>query len=257
MIVTTVRKRAQDLEPKAIQLANDLNFIYVKRQGHSVESLMKQEKQDIIVVGIDKIEYFPSSLQSSFFYHPNSAFVRIKQIENNQTEPLKEVTKLQQGMSFLDCTMGLGADSLVAQYLVGESGKVVGLEENKVIATLVRVGMQSWDDGRSDLLELMKRIQVIHGHHLDYLSRLPENSVDVVYFDPMFEQAILNSKGIAGIRSLAHYETISPEAIALAKKVAKHRVVLKDHWQSSRFEQFEFNVQKRKHAAFHYGYLKS
>ena len=68
----------------------------------------------------------------------------------------------------------------------------------------------------------------------------------------MFEQAILNSKGIAGIRSLAHYETISPEAIALAKKVAKHRVVLKDHWQSSRFEQFEFNVQKRKHAAFHY-----
>ncbi|WP_413381450.1 class I SAM-dependent methyltransferase [Alkalihalobacillus sp. 1P02AB] len=255
MIVTTVRKNAQRLEPKAKELASLLQAPFMSRGGDSVETLQRRFEQEVIVVGSEKIQFFPKDSADPFFYHPNSAFVRIKQIEKKQLEPLKAASDLQAGMSFLDCTLGLASDSLVAQYLVGESGRVIGVEENFVIATLVQIGLNSWTDGRADLLDLMKKITVKHAHHLDYLKEQPDNSFDVVYFDPMFEQAILESKGISGLRSLAHYGTISEEAIQEAKRVAKHRVVLKDHWQSSRFSQFQFSVLKRGHAAFHYGFL--
>lgn len=31
-------------------------------------------------------------------------------------------------MSFLDCSLGLGSDSIVASFIVGESGSVTGIE---------------------------------------------------------------------------------------------------------------------------------
>jgi hypothetical protein len=80
-----------------------------------------------------------------------------------------------------------------------------------------------------------------------------DNSFDVVYFDPMFQEQIDESNGINGIKAIALYTTLTPMAIQEAKRVAKQKVVLKDHWKSSRFEEHGFTVQKRKTSKFHYG----
>ncbi|KYG34976.1 class I SAM-dependent methyltransferase [Alkalihalobacillus trypoxylicola] len=254
MHVTTVRKNSQKLEPLAKEIANAFESPYIERKSESLQSLVDRLKDDILVVGKNKHTYYPQGSNQPFFYHPNSALIRIKQIENNQREPLKEMTGLQKGMSFLDCTLGLAADSLVAQYLVGHEGKVVGVEANEMIAFIVKQGLQTWNDARSDLLELMKNIKVHHEHHLSFLKKQPSRSFDIVYFDPMFEQSIDESTGIKGLKEIALYEDLLIESFQEAQRVAKHRIVLKDHWKSSRFERFGLKVVKRQHAAFHYGY---
>lgn len=44
-----------------------------------------------------------------------------------------EAMDLKPKMSVLDCTLGLGTDATVASYIVGENGKVVGLESATLI----------------------------------------------------------------------------------------------------------------------------
>lgn len=103
--------------------------------------------------------------------------------------------------------------------------------------------------------EAMRQINVFSIDHLEYLRNEKENAFDVVYFDPMFESKI-DSEGINAIRKMAIYRSLDEETIEEAKRVAKKRIVLKDHWQSSRFERFNFNVYKRITSQFHYASIE-
>ncbi len=107
-----------------------------------------------------------------------------------------------------------------------------------------------------DLSLAMKSIEIKNNDHLLYLKSLPDRSYDCVYFDPMFEQKIDHSNGIDPLKSWAHHEELLVESLQEAKRVAKHRVVLKDHYQSNRFKVLPFTVTKRKSALFHFGVIK-
>ena len=85
---------------------------------------------------------------------------------------------------------------------------------------------------------------------------MADHSVDVVYFDPMFDENIIESNGIRELTHLAATHSLTDKILQEAKRVARKRVVLKDHYRSPRFEQFSFNVCKRKTAKFHYGYIE-
>ena len=102
----------------------------------------------------------------------------------------------------------------------------------------------------------MRRVEIRQVHHYEALTQMADHSFDVVYFDPMFEESIMESDGI---RTLTHFAVARPlteEIIYEAKRVARKRVVLKDHFRSLRFEQFGFTVLKRKTSKFHYGYIE-
>ncbi|MEH7809800.1 hypothetical protein V7422_18025, partial [Bacillus safensis] len=85
-----------------------------------------------------------------------------------------------------------------------------------------------------------------------------DESFDVVYFDPMFEETIQESASIAPLRHAAEHHFDHETAVQEALRVARKRVVLKDHWKSTRFlaESYQFHVLKRKTAQFHYGYIE-
>lgn len=104
--------------------------------------------------------------------------------------------------------------------------------------------------------QAMKRIRVTSGDNLEYLRRLADDSADVVYFDPMFDEGIAASDGIAPLRKLAHADFNLSGCVEEALRVARKRVVLKDHWKSPRFEACGFDVKRRKTALFHYGVLE-
>ena len=106
------------------------------------------------------------------------------------------------------------------------------------------------------IIKAMRRIGLTYSLAIDVLKTLPDNSYDCVYFDPMFEENIFESDGIKGIRNLALYEELTKETIDHAYRVAKERVVLKDHFRSLRFEQFGFQVHIRKNTKFHFGILE-
>ncbi|PAE11998.1 hypothetical protein CHI02_12030 [Niallia circulans] len=252
MIVTTAGRTNKDMQILADRIAKDFNCRYVRREKVSIQHLKEQYQSDILIIGRNRFEFCSLNGEEPFFFHPNSAVFRIKRLMNKENDPFIDATNLTKGKSFLDCTLGLASDSIVASYVVGSCGNVEGLEANQVIAFLVKVGLKEWETSNAAVDEAMRRVTVKHINALEALARKEDNSIDCVYFDPMFEETI-SSAGINPLKQLALYEEVSVELINQAKRVAKERVVWKDHFRSSRFNQFEFEQVKRKTAKFHYG----
>jgi len=256
MIVTTAGRTNPEMIMKAKQVATELKIPFVERRKASVESLQNALREDVLVVGKNRMEIRAIDSDAPLFFHPNSSMFRVKRILRGETEPFLQATKLTKGMTFLDCTLGLASDSIVASTVVGRSGRVVGLEANQYIAYLVKKGLHEWDSGVKEMNEAMRRIAVTNEDFRSFLLSAPDNTFDVVYIDPMFEESILESDGIQGIKRFAFYADIDEDIIMEAKRVARKRVVLKDHWKSERFHTFGFTVYVRKTAKFHFGVIE-
>ena len=190
------------------------------------------------------------------FFHPNMAAIRMKRIERGESDPFLAITGLNEGMTLLDCTMGMAADAWVAAFAVGEAGRVTGLEVNPYIHFIMAEGRHHYEETDSAYKDALKRIDMIQADYNDFLRDSASNSYDIVYLDPMFTETVEESVGLSGLRGFASYQDVSEEAIQNAKRVARKRVVLKDHFRSNRFEKYGFSVEKRKSAKFHYGVIE-
>lgn len=131
-----------------------------------------------------------------------------------------------------------------------------GVEGNRYIAFLLEKGLRSWDSANDEMNKAMRHIEVVHGNNYEFLKKQKSSSFDVVYFDPMFDTKIEESDGIKGLRMMALYSDITKETIEEAESVAKKRIVLKDHWKSTRFDTFGFSVYRRKTSKFHFGVIE-
>ncbi|HDR7717961.1 class I SAM-dependent methyltransferase [Bacillus albus] len=255
MIVTTAGRTNKEMTDYAKQVAAKLNGSFVKRNDIPVHKLHEQYEQDVLVVGKNRLAIYPRGTEESFFFHPNSAMFRVKRLMRGEHDPFVQAAQLESGMTVLDCTLGMASDSIVASYIVGKSGKVTGLEGNEYMAYIMENGLKTWSSSVSEIDEAMQRIDVKQTEHYAFLTQCEDNSYDVVYLDPMFEETVIESDGIKGLKHFALYHDITDETIAEAKRVARKRVVLKDHFRSSRFEKHNFHVYKRKSAKFHFGVI--
>jgi 16S rRNA G966 N2-methylase RsmD len=254
MIVTTAGKNASRLKIKAEEAASSIGGRFVARGSLSISSMIKQHVDDILMIGVDKISFHPKDGVSPFFFHPNSSMFRVKQILRGEKDPFIQATKLKRGMRILDCTLGLASDAIVASLVTGKEGIVTGIESSKAISFVVQSGLKVWDTKLQDMNDAMRRIQVINSHHYEYLTNQPDNSFDVVYFDPMFE-ATITSPGMQGLKGSADYSKLSEDTVCEALRVAAKRVVMKDNRTSSKFEELGFTVYKR-NASFLYGVIE-
>lgn len=254
LITTSFRANEQTIET-AKALAKDMHGEYIERRKQSVKQLAIK-RGDVLVVGKERFEWYQSNGEK-FFFHPSSAMFRVKRVLRGEKDPLIEAAQLKPGDSFLDCTLGLGSDAITASCATGANGKVTGIEKNPVTALLVREGLSTWETGVREADEAMKRISVISGDSIEQLKKLPDRSYDIVYFDPMFEETIQESASMMPLRHAAEHHFSHETAVKEAMRVARKRVVLKDHWKSTRFttDSYQFQVMKRKTAQFHYGYI--
>lgn len=258
MIITTAGRTNNEMIQLANEYAKQLQIPYIPRNKLSVEEIMAQEMDDILVVGKNRLDiYSLHHPEEPIFFHPNSAMFRVKRVLRGEEDPLIQAARLDKGMTVLDCTLGLGSDSIVASSVVGKSGRVVGVEGNRYIAFLLQHGLKAWDSGNDEINQAMGRVEVVHRNHLEFLKEQKRGSFDVVYFDPMFDEKIEESDGIKGLRNIALYTDLLEETIEESKRVAKKRIVLKDHWRSTRFETFEFSVYRRKSSKFHFGVIET
>lgn len=254
MIVTTARKQAQSLEQQAREYANELQASFVNRGDRSLEAITNAFDEDVLIVAKEKLMLYPLEKKTPLVYHPNAAMLRYKQWKKTGHNPFIEVTELKAGETCIDATLGMAADAIIAQLAVGDNGMVIGLEANKEIAFIVEKGLKTWSGADAFFINAMKQINVHQGDSLTYLKDRPDNSAEIVYFDPMFETKI-DSPGLAGMRHYASYNQLTAEMVAEAKRVATRAVILKDHVTSSQFAKHGFNVNHRQHAAFQYGRL--
>lgn len=256
LLVTTAGRTNEAMIEKAKRIALDVGIEYIDRKKRTVKGMKERYSQDILVVGKERLELFSLGSDEPFFFHPNSASFRVKRVLNGEKDSFIEAAGLFAGMSLLDCTLGMASDSIVASHAVGETGRVKGIEASLPISYLIKEGLKTWDAGIGEMKEAMGRIEVIHADALAFLKSLPEDCYDVVYFDPMFSEAIDTSAGIMPMRKWAVYGTIDAETIEEAKRVAKTRVVLKEHYHSPLFAKYGFEVGKRPSAKFHYGSIE-
>jgi 16S rRNA G966 N2-methylase RsmD len=198
---------------------------------------------------------FPGSADKRFSFHPSMALLRLIEINRGGTDRFLSAIAIQPGDQFLDATLGLGTDALVAASQVGEGGRVLAIEHSPLLAALVRDGLatlsRKFNPGTHNpekdrawcaLAEAAQRIEVLWGDHAKILSQLPADSFDIIYFDPMFRRTCEESASIRPLHHFSNPEPLAQEAITEADRVARKRVVLKERKGSGEFTRLGFTV---------------
>lgn len=254
-VVTTAGRTNEEYMLKANEISNLLNLPYIKRQKKSVSTIQQEQRANVLVVSKERLELYTYGSTSPFFFHPNSAAFRIKRLLNGEQDSFLEAAGLEEGDHFLDTTAGLCSDSIIASYAVGGSGIVHACEKEPTIAYIVDVGLKNYETNNESLLKSMRNIDLIHQDAVAYMKTVASNSYDVVYIDPMFEEVIEESTNFYVLREAGVHESLSDEWMAEAKRLARKRVVLKAHFRSPLFDQFDFKREIRLTSKFHYGII--
>jgi hypothetical protein len=191
-------------------------------------------------------------------WHPSMALPRLRRIAQGKPDVFLAAAALAPGQRFLDCTLGLAADALVAAWAVGEGGEVLGLEASPVIAAITEWGLAHeaprFDSKQAPLAALARRVRVLPAEALPYLRTQAAGSWDVVYFDPMFQAGKHNSPAINNLRPVACYDAFNGETLAEALRVCRRRVVLKERWFSPLFQRLGARrLEKTKYGPVAYG----
>jgi len=245
LIVTTAANETISLIEKARNLSLKLGIEYCPRQGKPLKYLLENVDLQIFVVNnMRGLSYYERGGDETF-YHPNMVFIRIVNLQKGYPDSMAASCKLESGMSFFDGTLGLATDSLVAAYVLGESGEITAVEKSFPIYVLVEEGLKFYAEQYPEWASLIERINIKNADNLDFMRESKEQSYDVVYFDFMFSHPVTDSKGIQVIRSLACYDVLTAEHINEARRIAKRRVVVKTDGEGMRaLSQFGFTSEK-------------
>lgn len=243
MIVTTSLGMDEGLVYRARRIASELGIEYKERKKQSVGKMLGTYEA-VLVLYKDKLILEQRGGQVLFF-HPDTAMLRIK----SGRDPLLELLGKEK-QSIIDCTMGLGSDSIV---LASAGHRVTALESSKLVHFIVSRGLQDFDSGLQEVNRAMKSIQTIWTDSLTYLKGQIDKSVDVIYFDPMFSQEITESDNLDGLKPFANYSALSEEFLVEAKRVARRKIIIKAHFRDQVFEEFGFKRHVRPNQKFHYG----
>jgi len=127
MIVTTAQKLNERLVTKAIEISQELEVTYVPRRDRSLQRMYEEENTNEVLVVLQKqLKWYVNGIEDPFFFHPGLSVVRIKRLLRGDNDIMVQACQLQPGDSFLDCTLGLAADAIVASFVVGDEGRVLG-----------------------------------------------------------------------------------------------------------------------------------
>lgn len=255
-IVTTSLRPNREQKKLAAAIAARLGIPAVERGKRSLNNLLNfYNAGGAVVVKAGTVSYHCRNRRGEFFFHPDKSVLRIKEIKAGKTDQMIKAMDLYPGYSIIDCTLGMATDAIVASYIVGNRGQVVGIESSPIIALLVELGLQNYRDVPDDVAAAMRRIKVICDDNHHYLARLKQGSFDVVYFDPMFREPKRgNGSAIEQIRPLAGHEPLARATIKRALYVAKRRVVVKEARKSGEFDRLGADqVAGGKHSPVQYG----
>ncbi|WP_127505788.1 class I SAM-dependent methyltransferase [Paenibacillus humicus] len=258
MIVTTTDQPSGDMLDAAARLAEELGARLVSRRGRTLGQLAAAYgDKELLVATSTQLRYYGGPDEPPFYFHPSMAYVRVKRLRKGESDPLVELAGCRPGDSVLDCTAGLAGDSIVFSYAAGPEGSVTALESEPVLHAVVREGLLSYETPLEDVNEAFRRIRPVLAGHADYLKSLPDDSFDIVYFDPMFRDPVQESSSIEPLRGLANHGALAAETVREAVRVARRTVLLKEKNNSPEFQRLGFErCPGKKTSAVGYGVIR-
>lgn len=262
MLISTAFAPNQAMINQAHELTELFAGRYLERRKHSIARLFilgqtsEIEAERLLIVEKTGLKLY-SRIQPDqpFFYHPSMAALRINRLQRGESDPLVEISRLKPGENFLDCTLGIGSDTLVAAYALGPAGKVLALESDLAVATIVERALLSSSKLPASLHASLAPIEIINVDYNDYLPTLADQSFDVVYFDPMFKEPVADSVAFEPLRAFANPAKLAEHAITEARRIARQRVILKAEKGSNLYADYGFKEVKRS-ADFSYGVIE-
>lgn len=222
----TASKSRNSLPPDMLKFCQQYHIPAIERQNKGTTYLLNAYGLDYLLVWEnDSLNAY--SAEGCLRFHPGMAAPRAKRWTKGVPETLATAFNLQSGQRVLDCTMGLANDALLASVMVGCAGSVICLEKSPVVYIVTRYGLAHSTNGSLQLQAAMRRIRPYLADYRTALPKIADNSVDVVYFDPMFTSLLSHSPGIANLRSVAEKGQPTEDDYAQARRIAKARVVVK------------------------------
>lgn len=256
MIVTTSYDSAGTGVGTAKAFAEKLKGHFVERKKRSIARLHEDcGTETVVVVTGQGPKVYRHGMATPFQFHPDTSYLRIKRMIHGEYDSMGRICGLKRGDRFLDCTLGFASDAIVASYIVGESGSVIGLESERVLSVLVEDGLERFQTKHRSINEAMRRVHVKHTDHHSYLKHCEDHQFDVIYFDPMFRRPVHQSKSIVPMRPYVNPAALRSDVIQEAYRVAKRCVVLKERSGSEEFERLGFEQQFRANASTSYGVM--
>ncbi len=177
----------------------------------------------LVVLAVRGVALFVAGTEHR--YQPGMGTLRAKRLVLGETatgDPFLMAAGLRPGDAVLDCTLGLGADALVAAEAVGPAGRVLGLEASPALAVWVSEGLRRLP------FPAARRVEVRCCEHGAFLRGLPDRSFDIVVFDPMFRHARAQEPAFDVVRRLADPRPLQQAALEQARRTARRWVVVKD-----------------------------
>lgn len=256
MIITTGSGPIPEIVERAQTLADRLKVEYKPRGTFSLSKLVERyQDQEVLVVLQEAVRLLRPGMPPMEF-HPSMGFVRAKRVLKGESDPMLEAAGMIPGDSVLDCTAGLGTDSLLFAVFGGEASEVTAIESSLPLYALLLEGMSHYISGNEQVNAALRRIQFVHSDHLDYLKSQPDNSVDIVYFDPMFRQPLTDSAAISPLRQFANGAALSLESVTEAVRIARKAVLLKEKSLSGEFNRLGFSELLRSNSKTSYGVIQ-
>lgn len=255
MIITTGFDPIPEIVQRAEGLAEHTGTIFAPRGRMSLKKLGERYGDEEILVVLQEAVRLITPGMPPMEFHPSMGFVRAKRVLKGESDPILEAAGMQPGDSVLDCTAGLGSDSLLFAVHGGAASQVTALESSLPLYALLREGMSRYTSGQIKVNEALRRIRVVHSEHLQHLRALPDRSIDIVYFDPMFRVPLMDSAAISPLRQFANTAALSAASVAEAVRVARKTVLLKEKALSGEFARLGFTELLRGSAKISYGVI--
>jgi len=261
VIITTSQSPTLQLLALAQRLCAELEAKWLDRKQMSVSHMLKRSHDGKLLVATEGelrlYDSYSERPEQPLIYHPSMAFVKLKRMLKGESEPLIAFSECKVGDTVLDCTAGLCSDTLLFSMAVGNTGHVTALESERLLYTIVREGLASYHTPQTEIEAAMRRIDIQCEAHDQYLKRQSDNSIDIIYFDPMFRTPLHESSAIKAIRSVANADPLQLSTIEEAKRVARKCIVLKEHSKSDEFERLGFTrCTKEQGNKIAYGIIK-
>ena len=245
-ILTTAQKSNKAIQEEAKVLASSMHMTYIKRGKLSIPALFDAHLCDYIAVlsGNGLTIHFPNNQQHSF--HLSMAQLRILRLQRGEGDHLiNAVQKIlnanhplgKEEFSFLNCTIGLGSDSIVVSYTFPQA-KIKGLEGSLPIWLATSYGLAHYSHNVKSVTDALRRIEVSHDTFETYVPNLLDDSIDIIYFDPMFEVPVEESPQFKPLRGHTMESHIDDKIMEEAMRVASCGVIIKERPFSSVFQKY-------------------
>lgn len=238
--ITTPQRDSLALREQAKKIANLLQIPFIERNNRSMQRLWDDTGMtNCLVIGKEGPSIVSKNAINHSF-HLSMAELRIRSLERGETDHLikalgEELLHTDKKV-ILDCTCGLGADSIVLGYGGGSFSKHIALEGQPLLAYVTNWGMRHFIHSNEKVTNVLRNIQVVNTNYVEYLQRSTE-IFDVIYFDPMFSEPVFESPQFLGIRHLVLESSLQEEVLELAKNMAL-RVIVKDRSNSLFFKKY-------------------